>query len=110
MHCAKTTPLRSWLRLGLRRTLPYGRGSDWGLGIYEDAIVADGDVDRRQLLPLRQTSQNLTRNLGQQRVGQNVVYVARAALDLGTPLRHLIDERFVVGQRDAVVLLNAALT
>src|ERR1019366_7339983 len=77
--------------------------------IHELAPVADRDVYRCQLLPFRQTTQDLARNFRQQRIGQDVVHVARATLHLRAALRHLFDERFVVRQRDAVRLLNTAL-
>src|SRR3954452_21377147 len=100
-----------------RRTLPYRLNSNPSrdrkgavyLVIDKYAVVADGHMNRRQLLPLRQASQNLARNLRQQCVGQNVVYIASAALDFSASLRHLVDQRFVVSECDAVRLLNAPL-
>jgi hypothetical protein len=37
-------------------------------------------------------------NLRQQRVGQNVIHVARAAFDFRAALGHFLDQRFIVSQ------------
>ena len=49
------------------------------------------------------------RDLGQQSVGQDVVYVAGAALDLGAARGDLIDQLVLPGQRNAVRFVQAPL-
>ena len=57
----------------------------------------------------RHPPQQLPRNFRQQRVGQDVVHVARAAFDFRAALRHFVDQGAIVGERDLVVLLDAPL-
>ena len=58
---------------------------------------------RDGLCPADHLLEQQPRDLGQQRVRENVVDVARAALDLGAARRHRVDHRVVVRQlrRDA---------
>ncbi len=66
-------------------------------------------MDRRELLPFGQAFENLPGNFRQHRVRQNIVHIAVAAFDLGTAARHFVHQPFVMGQRNLVSLLNAAL-
>src|SRR5712692_6084337 len=79
------------------------------LVVHELPVGSGRHMDCVDLLTLRQTAQNPPGNLRQQRVGQNIVYVARAALDLGAAAGHLIDQGVVIRQLNPVVLDEAAL-
>src|SRR5215469_17558553 len=66
------TPAESNMRSGAELAAP----------VHKCPILPNADVNRTQLLPLCHAAENLARNIGQQRVGKNVVDVARATLDL----------------------------
>ena len=59
--------------------------------------------------PFGHAAQNLARDIRQQGIGEDVVHVPRAALDLGAAAGHLVQEGVVIGQLDLVILQDAAL-
>src|SRR6185369_9489701 len=68
--------------------------------------VAAGDADRDlgHRAPLDRAGQDLLADAREQRVGQDGVDHAAAALELGAAADHQLDDVVVVGERDAVVL------
>ena len=66
------------------------------LRVNEGRIGSHADLDRRKLLPFGHSRQNPPRNLRQQRIGQNVVHVARAAFHFRAAPRDFIHQRVIV--------------
>ena len=54
-------------------------------------------------------AQDLSRDIRQQGIGEDIVHVTRAALDFSTAAGHFVEEGVVIGQLDLVILQNAAL-
>src|SRR5471032_1701971 len=79
------------------------------LVINESSVESDAHVNWPELLTLCHAGQNLARDFREQRVGQNVVYVARAAFHFGAALGHFVDQRVVVGQGNTMRLEKPAL-
>jgi len=95
-----------------------GARSPWATGsvalsgaslVNERAVLPDAHPDRLKRLARRHPAQQPLGDVRQQRVGEDVVHVARAAFHLGAAPRHLLDEGVVVNQIDLVVLPQAPL-
>src|SRR5262245_6132735 len=60
-------------------------------------------------LPLGHAGEELTRDLRQERLGEDVVYIARPALYLGAALGDGSDQSVVIGELGSSVLLQSGL-
>ena len=72
-------------------------------------VRLEADLDLRERLARGHAREHLARDLRQQRVRQDVVDGARAALDLGAAREHRVDERVAVDELGRVVLADALL-
>src|SRR6202012_3825870 len=61
------------------------------------------------LFSLGHSAQDLSRDIGQQGIGEDVVHVACAALDFGAAAGDLVKKGLVVGELYLVVFQNAPL-
>src|SRR5271156_2120684 len=80
----------------------------WHL-IYKFPIASNSDMNGSHLLTLGHSSQDLPRDIRQQRIGEDIVHVARAALDFSTTAGYFVEEGLVIGQLDLVIFQDAAL-
>ena len=78
-------------------------GVDWRTSL------ADADMNRLRLLPLRNSAQNLLGNLRQQGVGKNVVHVSGSTLHLCAASRDLIDQSIFICESELVRVLQTPL-
>ena len=77
--------------------------------IHKLAILPNSNVNGTHLLTLRHSSQDLPRDIRQQRIGEDVVHIARAALDFCTTAGYFVEEGVVIGQLDLMIFQDAAL-
>src|ERR1022692_1041447 len=77
--------------------------------VFESAVFSDADMNGGGFGAAGNAAEQAAGKIGQQRVSQNVIDVARAAFDFGAARSHFVEQGGVPGEFDLVILLEATL-